>query len=550
MTHKKLALVALLALIGSTSRAVVNNKRVVRIRANDINKPGGFVINSAGKYFLMRDVLWDPNNDNDAAITISPGVSNVCINLRCHCIKQNTSNTQNNNIGIRIHKDNTNISIANGSIKNISGVGIYFEENTKCVELRNLTVKECGARGSFTTIVDEEPVAAGGVFFIGQEANPNENIKIRHCMFIENTTNSAIAAGLHFTHTKNVRIENSFLNGNHGGTSVAAGLIGGISNLAMENVEAHNNNCDNTAYGIAIFEPDKTDIKNIVLKNVNAHNNRGLGSSSEEVDKLTGGGLLIEKAKDVFCYNCSFNTNFLGGGFTGDSFGICLADVHNCVMDNCLASDNTGNVQLVFGFMLVGCTNCVFKNCTANRNINSNNVLGGTNTYIKAFGFGLFAGQGNAFINCVAEENDAIAGFVAAGFSLAGSCVTVDTCLAQGNGPNCEGAGILSNPFTGGQGPDRGIIKNNCTLCNSAIGIGDLTALIGGNNINSYFNNYSFANGAAGGSIILPGPVVIPRGNYYSLPTNTPIRTWTMGSAPAAEIAGKLDNLDIVKPAV
>lgn len=157
----------------------------IPITAADIGT-NGYVITAPGNYKLAENVLaWTPTAAGVAAITIAADGVNLDLNHRT--IAQANATTQQKNPAIHI-KDASNIKIHDGTLKNLSGPGIYFscektvQDPCNKIKLNDLEIINAGGNGGYTDLDNSfsRPFSGGIVvfgksFFPGSQTDPFQN---------------------------------------------------------------------------------------------------------------------------------------------------------------------------------------------------------------------------------------------------------------------------------------------------------------------------------------------------------------------------------------
>lgn len=495
------------------------------IGEDDVNVEDGLVLSLPGTYCLTEDIKWSPKLNVNAAITIDN--DNIRLDLKGHLLEQENSDTDNN-IGIVVNNDTTNIVVMNGFITNFSGLGVYVKAGVNTIRITGLTIRECGYDGLFLDRLFTRPFA-GGILVAGIDNSFVKNVIIEDCNIADLTCvdfprdpggppPAGGCNGITVFRAEAVVIRRCRIN--HITSNDAAGLIfiGTIRTLTIEDCILTDAFGDRNANGIdSMFSPARRST-NVLIRNVHVANIRGVRTE----------GLGIEpnaryfNIRDCSVFNVSTANGLRCGGFvTQDNDG-------PGIYENCIVHGINGNVAggPVAGFLnalgqgpsptTVGTSQITFRNCEVRQ------VLGtGTPSAVG----GLIDTRGRMHLVDglrVSEVNSTNTMATIGGIVLIGTqFTTVTNSLlfnTQGNGI------ILHNVDT--DITQFNTIKNNMALNNEFSGFNDQSST----NTNAFLLNYAQKNGNS------------PQGgaNYLGIPPSV-IRFWQL-SNPAVP-GGTIDPL-------
>lgn len=555
----------------------------------------GVVITRPGYYCLSENVIYKPHYDYVPAITIRS--DDVILDLSTHVLSQcpKTFDAFDGTTAIVVESGYNFVTIKNGRIRNFSNNGVIVKSDNLSpddhhgIVIENIIVNDCGkittaselqpfnARSGIgvygtTDCVIQNCETSGITSLIDTEAITTfftDNILMKNCLSHANSVepNEGFAQGIEMNFFNNATID-----GCAGIKNVGAQVIGIIpvvgTNLVMNDCQGHENVSNfpmiarSFAAGIAIYNVDGGVVSNS-QGNFNVAKSENL-----ELRKFCTG--IQVAASNIEVNNCeaSFNIATSDTGLSGGGcVGFDINTVNSCVLKNCIAEGNSnysidenGGGGGVFGFDCDNASNVLLEDCVAIGNIAQ---PGGTPVKVGGFYASIFP-EGGYFANIVYKNCTSLnhscdfEGTTVAGFLIGENPPTtivvnpnqiiIDGCIAEGNVNTSNpgiGAGVsIENGTTSSsvlnsilKGNGVGILvrgensmsnhfENNEITANAVYGIEDTT-----NNLNSYAKNYAYNPDAVG--------------NYAGLPPFTPIRTWQIGSAPAAvDNNGILDPLD------
>lgn len=402
------------------------------IHAKDVEKK--FVISQPGVYRLAENIDWHATDANARAIVID--ADDVTLDLAGYTLRQvNTpepivdesdgrackGNVVSGNVGIW-SEGKTGITIQNGTVLDIQGVGICIK-NGSHLDLSDLTIRGCGGNG----VVDTSFLCRnGGLFVMGTSSDDEDeivwssDIRINNCVCTDNTSalDYVVTLGALVQNCDNVQVKHSVFNRTVNSSPQPSGVqfnVVGIDFVMCRNVlvadcEAHDNTSGGEPAGFFAWG------ENYKFVNCRAHRNH----------TFTGHracGFNISTTANLEMIDCEANANFNANpeaasdamkDFSACGFRIGRA-VNRAVIENCRATGNysVGAHAPVAGFMLNSTKNVTLKNCVATANRSTTGNQGGkafaagflASTVQPAAAGGLWGGEANSFIGCVADGN-------------------------------------------------------------------------------------------------------------------------------------------------
>lgn len=291
------------------------------------------VINSPGVWPVGGSVIANPQSSNDTIVTIT--ANNVIFDLKNYGLSQISTNTMTELIGIFVAPNLSNITIKNGTIENVSGVGIYVSDGCSQVYLENLLLSSCNE---------------GGILLAGNTTGTGINeVTIKNCLINDIIpTDSNNAYGLRLIATSNIIIENCIINNSQTILST-------------------------TGYGISLES-----CSNGEIDHCKSYNNGGT---------LFGAGIAISNSNGCSLFNCNAGNNLVTSlSQTGTACGFYITLSNLLLFSNCLGNHNINNTGNAMGFYSLNNSNIFFENCIAGANIggvlsaglysNTDNILG------------------------------------------------------------------------------------------------------------------------------------------------------------------------------
>lgn len=396
--------------------------------------PVSIFINEPGNYTFAGDQTKSPTDVNDAIITVS--ASGVVIDLFGRTFAQASGNTTASFNGIVVGPSVSNVTIQNGTIKTITGIGIAVLNGCSDIYVTNVTTNSCDIAGIAGIGTPENPIVGMFVEYcqtyscsslVSGEVIPSiyfercNTSTIRKC-FIHNNANTAILAPVYLRDCFRFNLQDLDIRGNKGGTGFAGiALINGF-NCRIENCVSFGNSANpgeqTFVYGFLMsgsLSKQNTFVNCSAIQNTGAGRGAGFVNDGSQQDCLFQGcrSLLNEGTIDSFGFwleggastrntfiDCIAQHNFTSGITTGTAVGFSLDFGNSCRFLQCVAIDQSAG--LAIGFNIKNSNTCIFEQCTASRNIG--------NASVASFGYRINEGSsadtgGNIFVGNVAVSN-------------------------------------------------------------------------------------------------------------------------------------------------
>lgn len=402
------------------------------ITAKDLAK--GLVITQPGHYRLTESVEWATDDANARAITIA--CDNVTLDLGGHTLRQvgkPTPLTDNRSErackgsvvsgNVAIWADaRKGLVIRNGTVCDVQGVGVCLKDCV-LVDLLDLRIHGCGGDG----VVDTSFLCRnGGLFVMGTSAAREDaivwstDIRIINCVCTDNSSplDYVVTLGSLVQNCRNVTVKHSVFNRTVNSSAQPSGVqfnVVGIDFVMCRNVlvadcEAHENSSGGEPAGFFAWGENYKFVDCRANGNYTLTGHRACGFNISTTAHL----------EMVDCEaNGNFNANPQAAGDAMKDFSACGfrigRAVNRAVLENCRASGNhsIGQHAPVAGFMLNSARNVLLKNCTATANRSATGNRGGSafaagflaSTVQPAADGGLWGGEFNSFVHCVADGN-------------------------------------------------------------------------------------------------------------------------------------------------
>lgn len=403
----------------TTNYAHSTQTHVTTIGQSDISNGKTLTISTPGHYVLTRNLVFVPDAASDTIINIT--TNDVTIDFGTHTIYSNKALAGTK--AINIATGLSNITILNGTIKGMTGVGIYVNSSCRNVHVSNMIIMDC----------DE-----GGL-----SLNSSDHLYVTNCVInkCNGSSSTSDATALRATSCKHLTATNSEFSINTGTAKPGIGvLLTGCTGASFTNCTAAHNT-GTAAYGFQL----NSSCSDCHFENCHTS---GLTSTAGDVS-----GFDLNTAPNNRLINCqAHSSTAVGGicsGFSSDAgsganiFHECHAmsntsDTNTYIfyiasngneLINCKANLNTSTGGDMVGYYLVAAESNLFKNCIANRNSTSSGNVNG---------FLLAAADSNQLTRCTALTNTTSAqNKYAAGFnSIAGTSNTFERCIASNQ--NCS----------------------------------------------------------------------------------------------------------------
>lgn len=507
------------------------------IRAKDVN-PKGLIIDEPGVYPLCEDIVFSPNNHGTkslAAITIA--ANNVTLLLNGKTLSQGPATpggqrrVQTNGIFIAPGVDATIIE-GSGRIEDFTRLGIY-SSGVSNLNISKIKVLRCGTSVAPSFSLD---VSGGiGLFF-------DRFVVVQDSEFLD-----CFGAGGSNLDSDTTLFERCKFDGTQGialpGFGIAAwGFLGlavnQIINPRFVDCVYTNNRSAGIGEGMEFGNLGGRTKNFEAVRCYSANNGGALGGAIA----LDAQGFNVENTDGFTFRDCTAEGNHPGVGTGVSILGVFCGGFRNQngtdgVYENCISLNNTSDVSGiapffgpgVFGFLNRGSKNIVYRRCVALGNQSVNPAA-------PAWGFYIFddvsaSAQSDTIFyeDCIAQENGYTGPNIvplpqSGGFNFVG---LTHSKIVNSSAQRNFGIGMLvaDSPFFGFASSSN-VIEQNEINSNSTNGILDTNAATAQT---AYIANEARSN-------------VI---NYSGLPTNTPIRLWTIGLPPSGPV-DPIANLDIL----
>ncbi|WP_437614704.1 right-handed parallel beta-helix repeat-containing protein [Sorangium sp. So ce834] len=548
------------------------------ITAQDIN--GGpdptrrvpFVITAPGQYALVEDVDWVAADEDARAITIAS--DDVTLDLCGRTLRQIDppaparaqdpsarpcrGEVVSGNVGVYA-EGHRRLVIKNGSVLGIQGVGIVARACSQ-VDLIGLSVTRCGGDGVIdTTFLCRN----GGIFVMGaQDAEGNiafaSDIRMLDCVCSENTSrlDFVVTLGALVLFCDDVEVKRCVFNRTANTSAEPSGVQFNVvgadfvvcRNVLVEDCEAHDNTSGGEPAGFFAWGENYKFLRCRANRNFTLTGNRACGFNISTTSNLE---MVDCEADGNYNANPDASADAVRD-FSALGFRIGRA-VFRASIEGCRALGNhsVGANAPAAGFALHATGQVVLRRCVA---VGNRNASGTAEDDGLAAGFiasaplaapegGLVGGEGNAFIDCIADGNTVHRAplFVqppappvdagpsrgdprkGAGFLLDRQ---KDARIVGCQSANNDGKGIWL------RGCARALVEGNTLSGNTLYGIQNEDPA----GLSAFVGNRAHLNGSR------------HRHNYVGLPPGTPVRKWTLGAPPPEGPWTPVDNLSVRMP--
>lgn len=274
-------------------------------------------------YGISGTIVADPTDPNDAIICITQ--SNVVIQMNGFTIMQDPANTVGGFNGIVIGPDVSNVTIQNGTVQGVTGIGIVILEGCTNILIQNVNVLECNQ---------------AGILFDGNLSSTIQDGFISNCYVYSCTgLEGNPAYGLRMIYCDNITVEDSTFNRNDAGTSDTGYGVSAewCTTCNFTDCDANGNGGSTLGVGFNIYNCQWT-----VIENCNAINN--ISRSSDPARAI---GFLVDTSSYSIIQNCLsvHNNNALA-----EAYGFDATNGTNNLFENCIAKQNVGGT-IAAGFL-------------------------------------------------------------------------------------------------------------------------------------------------------------------------------------------------------
>ncbi len=387
-------------------------------------------ITQAGLYTLGDDITSLPTGaDNIINIT----VSDVLLDLNNNFISQGNATANVN--GIVVNSSLSNITIKNGTVRNVTGTGILINQLCSRIKIDSINFVNCtqglSLSGSVGNVIVDTFINNCG-FFACNSPGGGTIISLTQCSRLK-VYNCVIADAL----TAAVTIP----------LSLANVTVSDFNNITIQG------NSVTTFFGINELNGIDNSFNNIIVRN----NSGSAGLSGIRVIGATG---------DLFT-NCLVTLNTTNG----DLFGFNISGVQSSIFQANRVTANTGNNSCT-GFNVINTSNTIsIVDCIANANVSAGTMIGyiidnsnfstfvrnmaisnsstaGTSIGISLQGAG---GTSDAFVDFYAARNTGVAAANSFGINVAVAATTLftrSTCFNNGTNTANQVTGVAAGSTT------------------------------------------------------------------------------------------------------
>lgn len=272
------------------------------------------IINSPGMISPGGDVLFDPTDPDDSGYCIQSG--DVILDFGGFNILQDPSDPIPGFTGITVSPGLSNITIRNGTIQGMTGLGIIVGAGCTNITLENINVIGCNATG---------------ILFNGNIASIIQDGSINNCLIYSCTgANGDPAYGLRLIYCDNFDIQNSTFDRNDAGTA-------------------------NSGYGISTEWCTTCRFTNCEI-NANGGNTLGVGIN-------------IYNSQWSIIENCIALNNISRSSSTARAIGFLIDTSSHTTINNCISKHNNNVLAQGYGFQATNGFDNIFNICESNQNI-------------------------------------------------------------------------------------------------------------------------------------------------------------------------------------
>lgn len=488
--------------VGPTPSIGSTNLTTAQFQTNlshvDSNQNGTKTIGKPGQCYLSGDIQFNPIKNTDSNIIYHITTSNVVLDLNGGMISQGSTNTTLDMIGIKIDPNLHHITIRNGTIHHLSGMGISIGEGCSNIKLQNLHITDC---------------VQGSVMAAGTQASPIKSLEMVNLFLSHNTGDPSVY-------------------GDDTNTYDALGAkLSNIQHFVIDSCGFSNNQTTNNdqAYGLYLEH---------CLGGAISSCNFALNKSNDEAY-----GLFAQQCQALEIYGSKFVGNT---SVDEEAYGLALRGSGNNRIYRCEALGNQGKND-TFGFWAQGFSVTVIVGevpVTTYYGSHHNSFvecesIENKATSGNAYGFYSAGNTSSSFIHSLAQGNQSgtsasttAAGIYVTELNLSGTIhketlFSIDHCYIKGNyAQNGTGAGIIIAQCENGH-VDSNWVLNNTGLSNS-YGIidqsTDSSTLIMNNYAYGHTKNYS--------------------ANYSESNADIPVASASIGDFRPLNVATAFSNLE------
>lgn len=338
-------------------------------------------LNKPGLFQLGMDLECDPTFTGDCIILVN--TSDIIIDLNQNTLSQVNGNFVPGFNAITINPGCSNVTILNGTIGEVTGIGIYVSDGCSDIYINDLTVKNCNNAGIlFDGILTGTGISGGS---------------IRHSSILTCTgVDGSAAFGLHMIKCKTMIINDVFFSG-HDALTTSSGY--GISCEYCQAIEL--SDCkiaatggNDLAVGIYLMESNNILLKNCLTFGTVARSAQATARSY---------GILAQGCQHIWLNGSTSVSNY---NLEAGGVGFALHNGARNLIENSFAQSNVG-YSYGAGFELYNETESYVTNCKTR----------GNKAYATGSGYGIYLKD--TCTRCYIEDNSLVNnGGVAASYGI------------------------------------------------------------------------------------------------------------------------------------
>lgn len=388
-----------------------NQQPIILITSADFQKSGTSLqftctISESGSYRLSELITATIQNPSQAIIYIDS--DDVNLNLNGQTLALNSESTGID--GIKIANNRENITIKNGLIRGAIQNGISIGSNCSNIIIEEVNIKDCdgagiainGTNGNFSKNIKIDTCnirnsdGGGTADAIGIKLEYCQFIQIINSQFILNSNINTDYAGygVYALNSAGCGFDNCIVSGNSGNAIGAGFYVTNCNGFIFNNCLAGLNvgiNTSSESYGFYFNNSHYNQIHNCTANNNKAaHTAAGFALINSNGNKLTDcvsnstqitgsgstdaayGFLLTATQHNNELINCTAFGIMSGTHSSSKGVGFSLDNTRRCILFDCSANSNGGNVGYGIGIHLQStCELCTVKNCEMNLNTSS-----------------------------------------------------------------------------------------------------------------------------------------------------------------------------------
>jgi hypothetical protein len=389
----------------------------------------GFIgnITKPGYYRLEDNITYNPDDDDATVIRIS--ASDVILDLNQRILSQDSVSTWTEVYGIYIDEGLSNVTVNNGIIRGVNGVGIYVSQGCSNIALTDIKLFNCGS---------------GCIVINGTNTYPVQNSIIEGCQLAQSCHCESGDSVLKIAYGSNLRVEQTIFYGNHNDDHLIKIIdLANCHSCFFNRIKVLNN------YSSAFIGINLNGVHRCGFSECDMQFNGAMKAQQPMIGYCLGGN---GNSNNIF-YDCSAVQN----SSVGDAYGFSIEGASmnnffeecrvqgnvgenvmgfrlNAKEDNkqntffrCMANNNEANEGDADGFYINGSDDGIMIHCAASFNSGAKSASGvrfekprgGSSWFIKecnlvknlgghqnnSYGARVNYGKGNSFVNNFAFNN-------------------------------------------------------------------------------------------------------------------------------------------------